>query len=142
MQNWQVWLIVAVILAIAEIFTAGFFIIWFAVGAGVAVLVDLIGLPVYVQISVFLLVSLILVLTTRPIIRRFQKEGRDLKTNYEALSGREGWVTEEIKPNGGIGQVRIDGQIWSAVAEDGSAIASGEKVIIVRVEGVKLVVKK
>lgn len=142
MADWQVWLIAAVVLAIGEILTAGFFVLWFALGAGAATIAALLGLNIDWQTIIFLLVSFLLVLFTRPIVQRFaHRRDANVKTNLEAIEGKLGLVTEQIDNVVGTGQVRLQGETWSARSVGGEHFAVGTRVTIVGVDGVRLVVR-
>jgi len=137
---WQMWLIAAALLAIVEIVSTTFVILWFAIGAVVAGLAALAGADFVVSTSVFLLVSLFLVLFTRSLATNFleQKNNGQVKTNLESLVGRIGLCLENIREGNGL--VKLGGETWSAAA--GEPISAGEHVKVVGVEGVKLLVEK
>lgn len=133
------WLIVAVLFAIIEGLTMGLTTIWFTGGAAVALIVALFGAGVPVQVAVFLVVSILLLILTRKIFIKKLHTGQE-KTNVNALVGMGAVVTTRIKPfDPGI--IKLNGQDWTAVAEDNMAtIEKGMKVKVVRIEGVKAVV--
>jgi membrane protein implicated in regulation of membrane protease activity len=135
------WIIIAVVLAIIEGLTLGFVTIWFTIGAGVAAVVSLAGGNLTIQIIVFFAVSLILLLFTRPILVKKLKVGKE-KNNIELIEGKTGLVTEAIEPfNSGL--VKVNGIVWTAIGEATDFAADKDtEVEIVRVEGVKLIVKK
>lgn len=134
-----VWLIVAAVCGIIEALTMGLTTIWFTGGAIMAAVASMAGLPLLVQIIVFLAVSIILIYFTRPLAKKKLKVGSE-KTNVDALVGREALVTETIEPFC-TGQARVDGLVWSAVSrENHSTIKSGTTVTINGIEGVKLIV--
>ena len=134
-----VWLVLAVIFLIIEGITVGLATIWFAAGAFVALLLSLFDVPVMVQAAVFLIVSLVLLFSTRKIFVEKLKAGSE-KTNVDALIGREGMVTAGIAPFA-PGQVKVGGQIWTAVGPDPElSISEGTLIQVQAVEGVKLVV--
>ncbi|MBR3785052.1 MAG: NfeD family protein [Firmicutes bacterium] len=134
------WLIVGVIFAVAEALTVGLVTIWFTGGAIVALVAALLGAGIPVQIVLFLVVSIGLILTTRKLFVGKLKTGRT-KTNVDALVGEEAKVLTDIKPFE-PGSVKLKGQEWTAVAKDDNlAIASGEIVKVVAIEGVKAIVK-
>ncbi len=133
------WLIAAAVCAVIEAFTMGLTTVWFAGGAVCASVAAMIGAPALIQFAIFLLVSVLLLLFTRPIVKKKLKVGKE-KTNVEALTGREALVIQIISPES-PGQVKTDGLIWSAVSADPhSVIEKGTIVKILRVEGVKLIV--
>ena len=133
------WLIAAVILALIEALTLGLTTIWFAGGALAAVIAALLGLPVAAQVVIFVVVSLLLLVLTRPWALRHFKRGLE-HTNIDAVVGREALVTGEIRPFG-TGEVRLNGLAWGARSSDNRDIlAEGTVVRVVGVEGVKLIV--
>lgn len=143
--DWHYWLIVGIVMFIAEIFTTGFFIMWFGVGAFVAALVAALGAGLTAQLISFVVVSLVLTVSSRTIFKRFflgRAQGRELATNVDALVGATAVVKEQIDNDKGEGLVKIGGEEWSAVSEDGSVIPPGSKVQVVRIEGVKAVVRE
>ena len=134
-----VWLDLAVIFLIIEGITVGLATIWFAAGAFVALLLSLFDVPVMVQAAVFLIVSLVLLFSTRKIFVEKLKAGSE-KTNVDALIGEEGKVTMSVAPFA-PGQVKVGGQIWTAVGPDpDTSIPEGTLIQVLAVEGVKLVV--
>jgi membrane protein implicated in regulation of membrane protease activity len=135
-----VWIALIIIFAVLEALTMGLTTIWFAGAALIALLAAMIGLSVPVQIGVFLISSALLIYFTKPLAKDFLHIGSE-KTNVEAVIGLDGPVTKGIERYA-TGQVKINGQIWSALSEDGEPIEVGVKVQVVAVEGVKLIVKK
>jgi membrane protein implicated in regulation of membrane protease activity len=133
-----VWTVLIIVFAVAEAFTLGLTSIWFALGAIVALLVSLLKLPIYLQIAVFLIATLVLVIYTRPIAQKYLRIGVS-KTNVSALVGEKGVVMKRVDVYN-LGQVKVKGQIWTAKSERGEEIARGEEVEIVAIEGVKLIV--
>lgn len=137
------WLLAFVVFLIAEIISVSLTSIWFSLGALASFAVSFLTDNVWVQIVVFLIVSLILVLLTRPWAKRFFNNADREKTNIDAMIGREGVVTEEINNLRAIGEVSVSGQAWMARTEDNNiTVAPGEKVIVKEVRGVKLIVEK
>lgn len=133
------WLVVALIFLIIEAATAGLTTIWFAGGAFVALICALIGLSTAFQVVVFFIVSICLLVFTRKIFVEKLKTGSE-KTNVDALIGQRAVTISEI-PAYGVGQVRVGGQVWSAVCEKENVKIEAERAVkICRVEGVKLVV--
>lgn len=135
-----IWMIIAIIFAIAEIFTLGLTSIWFTGGALLAMLVSLLGLNLWFQIGAFLLGSILMLIYTKPIAKKVLKIGQT-KTNVSSLIGQHGIVTKELQPFT-MGHVKVKGQIWSAKPFDESMISVEEEVEILKIEGVKLIVKK
>jgi len=128
-----------VVFAVIEAVTFGLATIWFAVGAVAAIAASAIGLNFYMQTAVFFVVSIVLLYFTRPIAKEYLKIGAQ-KTNVSEIIGQKGIVKKRILPHE-TGQVKIKGQIWTAVSEDGKEIEEKSEVFVTGVEGVKAIVK-
>ncbi len=144
---WYIWLILGVLFIIAEVFTTGFVLLWFGIGALVAALLALtgvVGLPF--QIIVFLAVSIALTVATRTIFERFLMRGspgRELKTGIDTLPGRVGVVVESSAGALQEGAVRVFGATWRAFPIEGEEpLREGEQVQIDRVEGASVYVRR
>lgn len=135
------WIILAVVLGIIEAGTVNLVTIWFAVGALAAFITSLITESFLIQLSVFTVVSVICLVITRPLIKKFVRE-KSVPTNADRIIGAEAVVTENIDEISGTGQIKVMGQIWSARTENGEPIEKGKSVIIRRIEGVRAVVEK
>ncbi|MBQ2986027.1 MAG: NfeD family protein [Tyzzerella sp.] len=136
------WLILFVVLLIIEIFTMGLTTVWFAGGALIAFILAFAGAGLPVQIVVFLLVSILLLVLTRPIAIQFFNKERQ-KTNVDRLIGQKAVVLETIDTLRGTGRVEVNGMEWAAKVEDVTAvIEAGTVVSIEGIQGVKLIVKK
>ena len=135
------WLVVLIVSIGVEVATLGLTSIWFAGGAIVAVIAAAFHTPVWLQILLFFVISLLLLFFTRPVAVRYFNKDR-VRTNVESMIGRQAIVTSEIDNLQGIGQVTVGGQEWSARTEaDGLKLQPGTVVDIVAVSGVKLIVK-
>lgn len=136
------WLIALIVLLAVEIATMGLTTIWFAGGALVALIAALLGANIVVQVILFVAVSLILLIFTRPVAVKYLNNNA-VKTNAEGLIGRTAKVIYTIDNVNSTGYASVDGQEWTARSEDnGIVIPEGTLVTIVRIEGVKLIVKK
>ena len=136
------WLILFVILLVIEIFTMGLTTIWFAGGALVASVLAYIETGLHVQIIVFLLVSIALLVLTRPIAMKYFNQERQ-KTNAESLIGQKAVVLETIDTLHGTGRAEVNGMEWSAKTDNPEeTIEAGEVVVIEGIQGVKLIVRK
>ncbi|MDE6744159.1 MAG: NfeD family protein [Lachnospiraceae bacterium] len=136
-----VWLVIFIVMLGIEIATLGLTTIWFAGGALLSTLVAAIGLPLYVQIPVFLVVSVVLLLFTRPIAQKYFNKER-IRTNAESLVGQIAVVSENINNLKGMGKAVINGQEWTArSADDTVELEKETKATIVAIEGVKLVLR-
>lgn len=136
------WLILLIGLIIIELMTMALTTVWFAGGALAAAIVAGIGGPVWLQVVVFLLISLMLLLFTRPIAVKYFNKDRE-KTNVESMIGKQAIVISEIDNIEGIGQVTVGGQEWSARSlDDMVKLPIGAVVYIRAVSGVKLIVEE
>lgn len=136
-----VWLVIFIVMLGIEIATLGLTTIWFAGGALIATLAAAIDLPVYVQIPVFLVVSIVLLLFTRPVAQKYFNRQR-IKTNAEGLIGQKALITENICNSKGLGKAVINGQEWTArSAEDAVELEKETEATIVAIEGVKLILR-
>lgn len=140
MMNSMSWLILLALLIIVEIATLGLTTIWFAGGALVAFIVSLFYDNLLLEISLFLVISLVLLIVTRPVVKKYFNSTR-IKTNYAAVIGKEAVVTATIDNDKATGLAVVDGQEWSARSVDGMIIEKGTKVTVEDISGVKLIVK-
>jgi membrane protein implicated in regulation of membrane protease activity len=140
--NWiYVWFAVIILTAVLEAATVGLTSIWFSLGALVALIAATVGLPVWVQVVLFLLVSVICLIYTRPLVKNVLKLKSE-PTNADRVIGCDAVVIDNIDNMEGKGLVKVKGQAWSARSEDDSAIRRGEQVNVKRIDGVKLIVAK
>ena len=136
-----VWIAAIVIFGIAEAATAGLVSIWFVTGAVAALLSLELGAVLWLQIVVFLAVSIAALIATRPLAHKMLDK-TIVPTNADRVLHHTAKVTETIDNENTTGAVYIDGKTWTARSEDGDVIARGSMVTIVRMEGVKLFVRK
>ncbi|MBQ9715054.1 MAG: NfeD family protein [Clostridia bacterium] len=138
-----IWLGVVIVFVATELATTQLTTIWFAGGALVAFALSFFdGINIWVQLVVFVLVSVILLIFTRPALIRLVEKNK-VKTNVETVPGKIALVSEQIDNLQSKGAVDIAGITWTARAQqDDEIIAVGEKVVVLRVEGVKVIVKK
>ena len=136
-----VWLLLLIAMIVVELITMGLTTIWFAGGTIIAIILAIFHVPLAIQIVAFLIVSIVLLIFTRPVAVKYFNHDR-LKTNIESMIGRQAVVISEIDNLNGIGQIQVGGQEWSArTMEDGQIIPVGEVVVIKAVSGVKLIVE-
>jgi membrane protein implicated in regulation of membrane protease activity len=136
MEEWLLWLIVAVIFGIGEIATLGFFLAPFAGGAAVAAVVSAAGAPFVAALAVFLVVSVVLLAALRPLARSHRRMPPQIRTGTAALVGKSATVLERIANSEGVGCVRIDGEIWTARAYmDEETYEAGTRVQVVEIRG-------
>lgn len=135
------WLIALVALAFFEAITVGLVSIWFAVGALFGLFTSFFTDNIWIQVTVFLIVSLISLVAMRPLVRKYVTP-KQVATNADRVIGGEGVVLETIDNLNAQGQVKINGSIWTARSDDGTTIPEGATVCIHRIEGVKLIVSQ
>ena len=135
------WLAIFVVLLIIEIVTMGLTTVWFAGGALIAFCAGLMEFGTTVQIVVFLAVSIVLLVMTRPIAVKYFNQERQ-KTNAESLIGQQALVLEDIDTMQAVGRVEIRGQEWSAKTDEPDGkIAKNTVVVVDGIQGVKLIVR-
>ena len=134
---WSVLLVAAVI---AEFGTQQLVSIWFAAGSLVALITAALGFSEIVQFVVFASVSLVLLIFTRPILRKFLRfEIRD--TNVKSDLGKNAVVIQEIDPQKGTGRARLGDTEWRAVSSDSCVIQTGSIVKVLDIDGTRLIVE-
>ena len=139
---WLIWLILCGVFLVIEIFTASFLMFWPGIGAFFAFLTSLITDNQLIQIAVFTISSILMIIFMKPLIKKVFKENDDTAMNYNSMIGKTGIVVKEINTLEGKGQVKVNGELWSAFTEDESiTINEGEKVTVESINGVRLKVK-
>jgi len=137
-----IWLGVIVLLLVVEGLTMGLTTIWFAGGALVAFLLSLFEIPWPVQLVVFIIVSLVLLILTRPFAVKYLNVKKS-KTNYDGIIGKVAKVTEKVDNYNATGLVSFNGQQWSARATvDTDIYEPGTLVKVTNISGVKVIVTK
>ncbi len=136
-----IWLIALIVCIIVELATMGLTTVWFAGGALVAAILAAVNVPVAVQVAVFLVISILMMVFTRPVAVKYFNKDR-LKTNVESMVGNQAVVLSEVDNLNGAGSVQVNGQEWSARSyKDDVIIPVGDVVVVKEVSGVKLIVK-
>ncbi|MBD5548659.1 MAG: NfeD family protein [Lachnospiraceae bacterium] len=142
MNLMTIWLIIFVACIVIEIITMGLTTIWFAGGALIAAVGAALGAPLWLQIVLFVAVSLVLLYFTRPVAVKYFNKDR-VRTNAESLVGKQAIVISEIDNLQGIGQVTVGGQEWSArTTIEGITLPVGSVVVVKAISGVKLMVEE
>ena len=136
---WQIWLIIAGVCLVAEIITTEFLVFWLAIGALISMVVSLFTDNILIQTATFVISSAILIFATKPFVKKFAKT-KDVKTNAFSIIGQNGVVTKEIDSINAKGQVKVDGETWSAVGKNDIDIPKGTEVEVLEIKGVKAVV--
>ena len=133
------WLALAVIAAVVEFSTPQLVSLWFSIGALLAMGSAALRAEIWLQILVFAVSSVALIIITRPLYKKFIKPNV-VATNADALIGQAAVVIEDIDNVAAVGLVKVSGQVWSAVSENGAKIEKGQNVIVKSISGVKLTV--
>ena len=133
------WLVLLLLFALGEAVTVGLTSIWFAAGSLAALICALLGGAVWLQIVLFLAVSILCLLAVRPLAKKYVN-AKAQPTNADRI-GAQAQVTEDIDNIQGKGAVTIGGVVWTARSEDGQPISAGSLVRILRIEGVKVFVE-
>lgn len=135
------WLILVAVMLVIEIFTMGLTTIWFSLGAVAAAIAAGLGAPLWVQILLFTVVSVVIMILVRPFALKVMDRNRT-KTNIDEVIGQQAEVIEAIDNQREQGRVRFRGVEWMARSVDGSTMAAGDVVTVEAVSGVKLLVRK
>ncbi len=135
MDAWVVWVIVAVIFAIGEINTLSFYLAPFSAGALVAAGAAAAGAGDVIPWLVFIAVSALAMLLVRPIARQHRQTGSLLRSGTAALVGKHALVVSAIGGAEHVGEVKIDGEVWTAKGYEGEDIAAGRTVQVVEIKG-------
>lgn len=137
-----IWLVLVAVLVVIEIISLGLTTIWFAGGALVAAIVAGFNGPIWLQVILFLIVSIALLIFTRPLAEKHLNSKLE-KTNIDSLVGSKAIVLSTINNIEGTGQIKLNGVEWSAKnVEEDSIITEGTQVIVTEIQGVKAIVKK
>ena len=143
---WILWAVLGLVLIVAEIFTAGFVLLWFGVGALVAALAALTGLGYPLQFLIFFIVSSALTAGSRTIFARYfvrEDDGGGLKMGLEALPGKVGTVVTSSRGSLQEGAVKVYGSTWTAYPAAGEpALEAGERVVVESVQGASIYVRR
>lgn len=139
---WIGWTILGVILIVAEVFTLGFVLFWFGIGALIAGLAGFLGVGFIGQILIFAVVSFSLTILSRKLLHGYQNQNKDFLTGIDSIIGQVGTVSESSKGVLNKGEVKVFGSTWSAIPVDSELLLEGEKVEVVRVKGSTIYVQK
>lgn len=141
MSMWQIWLIISGLFFIGEIATVGFLVFWFAIGSLVAMVVSIFAPDAIVlQTSIFIIASSLLILFTKPLVDKYITK-KTVPTNVNSLIGKKAIVLTAVNSIEATGQVKVNGEIWSAKSNSEETIEIGTEVEILEIDGVKLLVE-
>ena len=138
-SNVLLWLVLMVVFLIVEAMTVTVVSLWFAGGALASLVTAMLGGQLWLQVTVFLAVSAILLACLRPVVRK-RFTPRISSTNVDAVVGSRGYVTADVDNMAATGTVKLNGMEWTARSADGSKIPAGTLVQVDRIEGVKAIV--
>lgn len=137
---WWIWMVLAALFVVGEIFTTAFFLLWFGVGAAAAGVLALAGVGFGLQLTVFIVVSFTLFAASRKFAERFTKK-QPPGIGADRFIGKPCIVLEEIDNARNTGRVRMDREEWRAESETGEVVPVGGRVVVVRITGTHLVVR-
>ena len=135
-----IWIGAIILFGIVEAATAGLTSIWFVLGSVAGLVTAICGGKLWLQITLFFVISIAALIATRPLVRRINAHGKP-HTNLDSVIGQTARVTEAIDNVVPTGAVYVQGKTWTARSEDGIAIPNGAMVTVVRMAGVKLYVR-
>ncbi len=138
---WQIWLLIAILFFILEMMGPGFLLFWVGIGALITMVVSLFVDSIAIQIGVWVISSIALLFCTRPFANKFAKTDTTV-TNAKSIIGKTGIVTKEINPMKETGQIKVNGEVWSAKSSKENVIEEGAQIIILNIDGVKAIVEK
>ncbi|MBN2000931.1 NfeD family protein [candidate division KSB1 bacterium] len=142
LEVWHMWIIAGIVLWIVEIFTPGFVVGVFATACFIVAPFAGSGVSSSMQLLIFGITTGVMFFGIRPLILRyFYSSEAKIKTNVDALIGKSCIVSEAIDNVSDIGRVKIGGEIWRAITQDDSKVDIGQKVIIRKVEGCRVIVE-
>lgn len=137
---WIFWIAVMIFCAVMEAATVNMVSVWFVAGALAALIVALLGGQIWLQVTVFFVVSAALLASLRPFVKKYVTP-RKTATNADMTLGQEAYVTETIDNLRGTGAVKLSGKIWTARSVNEAILPEGTLVKVVKLEGVKLYVE-
>lgn len=137
---WQIWLIIAILFFILEMMGPGFLLFWVGIGALITMVVSIFVDSIAIQIGIFTISSSLLLFCTRPFVKKFTKNDT-MPTNAYSVIGKKGIVTQEINSLKGTGQIKVNGEIWSAKSSTDETISVGQQITILEINGVKAIVE-
>ncbi len=139
-ELWWIWMAIAAVFVVGEIFTAGFFLLWFGIGAAVAGTLAILGFRAGWQWAAFIVVSGVLFVTSRRFAERFSKK-QPPGIGADRVIGKKGVVLEEVDDIKGTGRVRLGKEEWKADSDTGEVIPVGKRIKVTKVVGTHLVIK-
>ena len=142
---WVLWVVIGIGLIIAEIFTLGFVLLWFGIGAIIAAFFGYLGFGIGIQFLAFAITSILLTILSRQIFHNkyLNEPNSEIKTGIDSLPGKVGTVSGASQGSLNAGEVKVFGSIWTAFPEDGEPpLLEGEKVEVIEVKGASIYVRR
>ena len=137
---WKIWLIFAGIFLIFEIATTGFLLFWLSIGSLIAMVVSFFTDNLIIQTAAFVISSTLLVIFVRPVMQKFLTKN-SISTNANSIIGKKAIVTKKVDVYNEAGQIKVNGEIWTAIGENGATYEKGSEVEVVAIDGVKAIIK-
>lgn len=134
------WIVIAIIAAIIEGCTPQLVSIWFAIGAVVTAIVSVFTDNIIIQLAVFVAISVICIVVTRPLAKKLRSNTGDIPTNCDRYIGKTAEVIVDVDNTNAVGQVKVEGSVWSARSSTGEPLPAGTRVVVNSIEGVKMIV--
>ncbi len=140
---WLLWLILCGVFLLVEIFTVSFLFLWPGIGAFIAFLTSFLTDNFAIQIAVFVISSILMIIFTKPLVKKLIKNTDNTKMNKDGIIGKTGIVIKDINNLLSTGQVKVNGELWSAFSENSQETIEKDSVVIIKgIDGVKLRVSK
>lgn len=137
---WKIWIIISGIFLIFEMMTVGFLVFLFAIGSLFAMVVSLFTDNLIIQTATFVISSTLLVIFVRPVMQKFLNKN-SISTNAKSIIGKKAIVTKKVDVYSEAGQIKVNGEIWTAIGENGATYEKGSEVEVVAIDGVKAIIK-
>lgn len=138
---WYVWLIGAVAFFALEVITVGFLVFWLGIACIFAMVVSFFTNSILIQTAVFVVSSILLIFLTKPFVNKVTKKDKFVPTNAYSVIGKKGIVTQDIDSTLGVGQIKVNGEVWSAKCKNDTTIPKDTEIEVTEIDGVKAVVK-
>lgn len=135
-----IWLGIIIFSVIVEVITIDLVSIWFAVGSLVALIASLLGVSSTIQIALFIIISAICIVVTRPLAKKYLRT-EIVSTNSDRVIGKHGLVTKRIDADT-KGEIKVLSMLWSATSVDNSVLLEGDYCEVLAIEGAHVIVKK
>ena len=139
---WAIWLILCGAFLLIEIFNISFLLIWPGIGSFFAFIASVLGAPIEIQLAVFAISTTIMIIFMKPLTKKLFKNKDSTKMNHSSLLFNPLLFLTSLPSTPDVGQVKVAGELWSAIALNDEKIKINEIVEVTKVDGVKLVVTK